>query len=268
MEEARRSSEDASATPGALHSCVALQVVAGDPGPNGWFPSPYPLTMLGPPDLGGGNYSVSATARFSPAPSGHSRLRPPPALPQPWTSQRPQASSSGGSSGASPGAVGSGAYAMPCVNLSEEVFTWNASSAGGPGYVSSSWGGSTGCLTTCGCEAGCIQFWLCGQGGCGEPGQSYEWSMPQGSPGPLANAAYAPGGVLTYAGGGLSIANDSGADGQVRALWGALPLRRAPLNRCTHRCGHSTLPRAGGPSRAWGSASRRLQWPVTAPLPR
>ena len=203
-----------------------LQVAAGDPGPNGWFPSPYPLTMLGPPDLGGGNYSVSATARFSPAPSAHNRLRLPAELPQPWTSQRPQAGSSGGSSSdvplLPPGVVGSGAYAMPCVNLSEEVFAWNASSSGGPGYVSSAWGGSTGCLTTCGCETGCIQFWLCGQGGCGEPGQSYEWAMPQGSPGPLANAAYGPHGVLTFADGGLSIANDTGADGQVRAHWGGL----------------------------------------------
>ena len=160
-------------------------------------------------------------------------------------------------------ASSSGAYVMPCTAATSEVFTWNSSNSPGPGYVSSSWGGSTGCLTTCACETGCIQFWLCGQGGCGTPGQSYEWSMPQGMPGPLANAAYAPGGVLTYANGNLGIANYTGADGQVwafNATSGQIVLPR--LGLCL-----STAPVQGDRTYAQVCARATGVWPWTAPMP-
>jgi hypothetical protein len=260
------------------------QVAPADPGANGWLPSPpYPLTMLGPPALGGGDYSVTAVVRFSsaaPTSSAAAAARTaeqgtavaPLAAPHHLNTGVPFASPArdGLAAVRAPSrqrptpALGSrgltGAYAMPCeANAAAEVFAWNGST---DGYISSSFGGSEGCLTTCGCEANCIQFWECGQGGCGSPGQSYEWIMPAGG-GALANAAYAPGGVLTFAGGVLSIANDTGSDGQVWAFdpsSGQFSLPR--LGLCL-----SAEPIAGDAVFAQACVRASGPWPWTAPMP-
>jgi hypothetical protein len=153
-----------------------------------------------------------------------------------------------------------GAYVMPCVpGNAAEVFAWNSTV---DGYILSALGGTDGCLTTCACETGCLQFWECGQGGCGTPGQSYQWSMPPGG-GALANAAYPPGSVLTYADGVLSIAPDSGADGQVWAFDAAAGQFALPrLGLCL-----SAAPVPSDVVFAQACLRTAGAWPWTSPMP-
>ena len=142
--------------------------------PIAWAPNGDPLTIVGSEDWI--DYAVSATAVFSakePTPRRSGRAGKP---------RRRRGFGSGERSGSSSAAV----YAVACdVSDGAQVFAYNATS----GWLGSSWGGSAGCVTTCGCDTSCIQMWACGVPGCGVPfgGASYNWSLS--SSGTLSNFA-------------------------------------------------------------------------------
>jgi len=70
-----------------------------------------------------------------------------------------------------------------------------------PGNLVSTWGGTPDCVTTCGCEAWCLQFFTCNLEGCAPP-LSYHWTFT--SQGTLTNAAF-PGMALTFSPGNMSV---------------------------------------------------------------
>ena len=154
------------------------QVSGGQP--IAWAPNGDPLTIAGSEDWV--DYSVSATAVFSPKAVPATALAAPPPPPSP---RRRKPHFVGGGERSNSAAV----YAAACDPTDgAQLFAFNASS----GWLGSGWGGNAGCVTTCGCDTTCIQMWGCGVPGCGVPygGASYIWSLSPATKA-LTNFAYA-----------------------------------------------------------------------------
>jgi len=175
--------------------------------PIAWAPNGDPLSIVGSEDWI--DYAVSATAVFSPKA---------PDLPRrPQRAGKPRSRRGYGSASKNIGSGSSSAavYAVACdASDGAQVFAYNASS----GWFGSAWGGSAGCITTCGCDTTCIQMWGCGVPGCGVPfgGASYNWTLS--ADGALSNFAYP----------GLALEADA-ATGSVALL----PATGAPSQRWT-----------------------------------
>lgn len=197
-------------------ACASSTQVAGGQ-PIAWAPTADPLSIVGYEEWT--DYAVAVTAVFSAAPPGSDSSQPParwglrsPARSGPASRHR------GAAAAAAPRSNSAPLYVETCDPTSgAQIFALNTTS----GWVSSSWGpGGAGCLTSCGCDPSCIQMCtsrpssvgmggrvcpptlhplsfladICGNGGCGAPGQSYDWSLS--ADGAFSAAAY-PGLGLT-----------------------------------------------------------------------
>ena len=192
----------------AVRNGTLQQVAEGQP--IAWAPNGDPLSIVGWEQWQ--DYAVSATVVFGGRLRGSSGGGGGGGGGLPWSSRRGAAGSTqrrhnrrrGGSApGAGAASDTAAVYAAPCdASAGAQLFAYNAST----GRLGSAWGGELGCLTTCGCNASCLQMWGCGVPGC-NGGAVYDWSLStDGGPAQLLTNAQYPGLALTASGAGSSLA--------------------------------------------------------------